>query len=100
MRVVDHHALGRAACIAQRVGEKHLAVESLKRGIDLEEQHARITQHRRGSLRFVLPAAHFHFVRRRVVLHLYARLEVILARRHDRRLPDSLPAAERRQRRI
>ena len=100
MRVVDHHPLDHTACIAQRIGEKHFAVETLKSGIDLEKQHARIAQHRRSRLRFVLPAAHFHRVRRRIVLHFHARLEVILARRHERRLPDTLPAAEPRQRRI
>jgi hypothetical protein len=100
MRVVDHHAFHRAAHVTQGVGEKHLAIETLERGIDLEKQHARIAQHRRGGLRLVLPAAHLDFVRRRVVLHLHARLEVILARRHDRCLPDALPAAECGQRRI
>ena len=34
------------------------------------------------------------------MLHLHARVEVILARRHNRGLPDALPAAESRQRRI
>ena len=71
MRVVNHDALHHAAHVAQRVGEKHLAVESLERGIDLEEQQARITQHRRSGLRLVLPAAHFDGVRRGVVLHLH-----------------------------
>jgi hypothetical protein len=51
-------------------------------------------------LRLVLPAAHFDFVRRRVVLHLLARLEMILSRGHDGRLPDALLAAESRQRGI
>jgi hypothetical protein len=45
MRVVDHHALDHAARISQRVGQKHLAIEALKRGIDLEKQHTRIAQH-------------------------------------------------------
>jgi hypothetical protein len=72
MRVVDHHTLDHAARIAQRVGEKYLAIESLKGGIDLEKQHARIAQHRRRRLRLVLPAAHFHRVRRRIVLHFHA----------------------------
>src|ERR1700683_4952515 len=40
MRVVDHHALDHAAHVAQRIGEKHLAVESLESGVDLEEQQA------------------------------------------------------------
>ena len=39
-------------------------------------------------------------MRRRIVLHLDARLEVILARGHNRRLPNALSAAERGQRLI
>ena len=100
VRVVDHDALRGAVHIAHRVGQEHFAVETLKGGRDLKEQHARITQHRRGGLRFILPAAHFHFMRRRVVLHLHAGLEMILARGRNRRLPDALPAAERGQRLI
>ena len=98
MRVIDHHPFRRAVHIAHRIGEKHLAVEALKGGVDLKEQHARITEHCRGGLRFILPAAHFHFMRRRVVLHLHAGLEMVLARGHNRRLPDALSAAERGQR--
>ena len=60
----------------------------------------RITQHRRRGLRLVLFAVYFDFVRRGIVLHLHPRFEVILARRHDRRLPDPLPPAESRERRI
>lgn len=100
MRVVDHHPLGSAAHVAQRIREERLAIEPLERGIDLEKQQARVAQHRRGGLRLVLPAAHLDFVRRRVVLHLHTRIEVILARRHGRCLSDALPAAEPRQRLI
>src|SRR5450759_1761769 len=100
VRVIDHHSLDHASRMSQRVGEKYLAVESVKSWIDLEKQHPRIAQHPRGGLRLVLPAAHFDFVRRRIVLHLHARIEVILARRFDRCLPDTLPAAETRQRLI
>jgi hypothetical protein len=39
-------------------------------------------------------------MRRRVVLHFHAGLEVILARRLKRRLSDALPAAECGQRLI
>src|SRR5450759_656645 len=42
VRVIDHHALDHAARISQRVGEKYLTVESVKRRIDLEEQHPRV----------------------------------------------------------
>ena len=60
----------------------------------------KLTQHRRGGLRLILPAAHFHFMRRGVVLHLHAGLEMILARWHNRRLPNALSAAECGQRLI
>src|SRR5258708_18416961 len=80
--------------VAQRVAEKHLAVESLEPGVDLEEQQARVGQHRRSGLRLVVLAAHFDRVRRRIVLHLYPRFELIVARRYDRSLSDTLPAAE------
>ena len=84
MRVVDHHALGSAAYVTQCVGEEHLAIEPLKRGVDLEEQQVRVAQYRRSGLRFVLPAAHLDCVWRGIVLQLDARLEMILARGHDR----------------
>jgi hypothetical protein len=100
MRVVDHDALRNAAHILKRIGEERLAIEPLKRRVDLEKQQARVTQHRRRGLRLILLATHFDCVWRRVVLHLHARLEVILPRRHDRCLSDALPAAERGQRRI
>ncbi len=63
MRVIDHHAFDSASHVSQRIGEKHLAIEPLKRGTDLEKQQARITQHRRGGLRLMFPAADLDFVR-------------------------------------
>src|ERR1022692_3798494 len=100
VRVIDHHALDHAARMPQRVGEKYLAVESVKCRMDLEKQHPRVEQDTGGGLRLVLPAAHLDGVRRRIMQHLHAWLEVILARRFDRRLPDALPPAEARQRLI
>ena len=44
VRVIDHHPFGRPGKIAQRAGEKHLAVETPERGVALEEQHLRITK--------------------------------------------------------
>jgi hypothetical protein len=41
------HALDHAARMPQHVAEKYLAVESVKRRIDLEKQHPRIAQHLR-----------------------------------------------------
>jgi hypothetical protein len=98
MRVVDHHALWHASEVAQCLAEKHFAIEALEAGVDLKEQQARVTQHRLSGLRLLLFAVHFHLVRRRIMLHLKSRLEVIAARWHNRRLADSLAAAKGRQR--
>ncbi len=100
MRVVDHHAPWNAAHVLQCIGEEYLAIETLEPGIDLEKQHVRITQHCRSGLRLVLLAAYFDCVRRRIVLHLLARFEMILASRHYWCLSDTLPAAKCGQRRI
>src|ERR1700722_5890713 len=48
VRVIDHDPSGRATHETQRLGEKHLAIETPEVWITLEEQHPRITQHRRG----------------------------------------------------
>src|ERR1039457_1663410 len=53
-----------------------------------------------GVLILVLFPGHLDQVRRRIVLHLYAWIEMILARGHDRGLTDTLPATECGQRRI
>src|SRR6202162_3751101 len=96
VRVIDHDASCGATPITQRIGEKHLAVETPEVGVALEEQHSRIAQHRRRGLHFAFPAAQFHLVRRRVVLNLLAWRERIMARRRRRRVADSVPPAERR----
>src|SRR5271157_5436269 len=93
VRVIDHDALARAAEVAHRIGQKYLAVETLKRRVALKEQHSRVTQHSRCGLSLALLAGEFDFVWRRVVLHLLAGLEVVLARGHDGCLPDALLAA-------
>ena len=100
VRVIDHDAFARAAEVAHRIGQKHLAVETLKRRVALKEHHPRVAQHARCGLHLALLAGQLDLVRRRVMLHLLARLEVVLARRHNGRLPDALPAAEGGQRRI
>src|SRR5471030_907593 len=96
MRVIDHHASGRATHESQRLGEKHLAVETPEVWITLEEQRPRIAQHRRCSLHLALLAAQLELVGRCVVLKFLARRERILARRRGRRVSDSVPPAERR----
>ena len=100
MRVVDHDASRRAGEVTQGFGEKDLAIETLECRITLEEQHARIAQHRRGGLYFPLLATEFDVVRGGVVLHLLTWRKVVLTGRHRRRLSDSMPAAECRQRLI
>src|SRR5208282_687553 len=94
MRVVDHDALRRPSGVTQRVGEKHFAVETLKGGIDLKEQHPRVTQHSRCGLRLAFLAGDGNFVRRRVVLHLFTGFEGVAAGGHDGLLSDTLAAAE------
>ena len=97
MRVVDHDLLGNASDITQRVRKEHFAIEALERGINLEEQQARVTQHRRSGLRLVLLTAQLHIVRGRVVLQFHPGIEGISAGRHNRSLSNALPAAEGRQ---
>src|ERR1035441_4772350 len=58
VRVVDHHAFDHATHLSQRIGEKYLAVESLKSGIDLEKQQVRITQHCGSGLCLVRSEEH------------------------------------------
>src|ERR1019366_4412665 len=86
--------------VAQSLDQEDLAVEALEGGIQLEEQHVRVTQNSRRSLRLAPLAAQLDLVRRCVVLHLLARGVVIAPRRHYRRLPDPMPAAEGGQRRV
>jgi hypothetical protein len=94
MSVIDHDLLARASEVTQCIGEKDLAVEPLVCRIALEEQHARVAEHCRGSLHFPLPAAQFEFMRRSIMLRLFTGLEVILACRDRCCLPDPMPAAE------
>src|SRR5205807_6253831 len=98
--VVDEHASRRAPEVAQGFGEKHLAVETLKGGIHLKEQHARIAQDRRGRLHLAALAAQLELVRRGVVLHFFAWLEMIVSGRRDGLLSDAMPVAEGGQGRI
>ena len=108
MRVIDPDASRRAGKVTECLGEEHLAVETLKRRVALKEQHPRVAQHPRRSLHLALLAGQLDFVRGRperickpdLMLQFLARLEAILARRHDRRLSDALLAAESRQRGI
>ena len=100
MGVVDHGALRSTVEVTQGLGQKHLAVETLKARVHLEEQHAGVGQHGRGGLHFAALAVQLELVRGGVVLHLLARQELVTAHRHRRRLPDPMPAAEGGQRRV
>jgi hypothetical protein len=48
-------------------------------------------------LYLALLSSQLDLVRRRIVLHLFARLEIVSARRYYRRLADAVPPAERGQ---
>jgi hypothetical protein len=98
VRVVDHHALGGAAEVAQRLGQKDLAVETLKRRITLKEHHARVAEHGRGGLDAALLAGDLGFMWGGVVLQFLTRCEVILAGGDFRFLADAVTAAEGGQR--
>src|SRR5208337_3636293 len=50
MSVVDHYAFGRTVEVAQSLNQEDLAIEALEGWIQLEEQHVRVTQNRRGGL--------------------------------------------------
>jgi len=100
VRVVNHHAFGGTAEVAESVGQKDFAVKPLERRVTLKEQHPRITQHGRGGLDVTLLAADFGLVWRGVVLHLLCRLEVIMAGGDFGRLPDATTPAESGQRGI
>src|SRR5207245_10643219 len=91
MRVIDHDAGRGATHVTQRIGEKYLAVETPEDWVALEEQHPRIAQHRRGRLHLALLAAQLEFMGRRVMLHLLAGRNIILAARRRRRASDSVP---------
>ncbi|HLG95408.1 MAG TPA: hypothetical protein VKX49_03745 [Bryobacteraceae bacterium] len=97
VHVVDHHAGRSAAHIAQSIRQKYLAIEALECWVALEEQHARVAQHRRGGLHLAFLAGQFQRVRRRVMLEFRAGRKLILSRRYGRLVPDAVTPAERRQ---
>src|SRR5580692_591206 len=100
VRVIDHQPFRRTTEIAQRLGQKNLAVETLEGWIQLEEQHVRVTQHCRGSLYLAPLAAQFNLMWRRVVLNFFAGEKAIASRRHLRHLTDAIAPAEGGQRLI
>lgn len=98
--VVDHHDGTRPAEVLERLGQKRLAVEALEARRALEEEHPRVAQHRGSGLHETLLAPEDRLMGRRVVLKLLARLEVVLPRRDIRRITDTGPPAEGRERRV
>jgi hypothetical protein len=100
MGVVDHGDPGASIEVLQGFRQEDLAFKASESRIELEKQHARITQHRRGGLHRLQFSSHMNLMGRRVVLHLLARFEVILSGRYFGLLPDMVPAAKGRQRRI
>jgi hypothetical protein len=100
MGVVDHDNLRASAEVEERFRQQYLAFKTTESRIELEKQHARITQHRRGSLHRLQFPSHMNLMGRSVVLHLLPRLEVILSDGYFGLLTDFVSAAKGRQRRI
>ena len=98
--VIDHDPTANAAEKTQRVGQEHLAIEALERGIALKEQHPRVAQDGGCRLRRLFLAGDFNQMWRGIMLKLFTGRKVIDSRWQLRCLADAVPAAKRRQRRI
>ena len=98
--VVDQASFAGPLKILESVSEKDLALETAEGGKELKEEHARITADQRGGLNRPQLAADLGAVRRGVVLHLLAGLEVIFSDGFFRFVADALPPAKGRQRLI
>jgi hypothetical protein len=98
--VIDHDPTADAAEKTQDIGQEHLAIEALERGVALKEQHPRVAQDGGCRLRRLLLAGDLNPMWRGVMLQLFSGREIIDSRWQLRCLADAVPAAKRRQRRI
>ncbi len=98
--VIDHAVPARAVVVGRGIVEEHFALETSEPRIELEEQPAREARHERRGLHATERTADMHVVRRGVVLHLLAGLEVVPALRLERLVADAVLATERGQRRV
>ena len=78
----------------ERIGQKHLAGKTIEARIHLTEKHPRVAQHQAGGLHQELLAADTGTMRRGVVLHLGAGLEVVASRGKLGWLADTVATAE------
>ena len=75
--VVDHASRACAVHKPEGLCEENLGFKACKRRIILNEQFSRTCEDEARALRLDFPAAHDHRMRRRVMLHLLSRAEVI-----------------------
>ncbi len=97
MRIVDHDSAADAAEEPERLGQELLALEASEPRIHLNIHHARMAEDQARGLDLSHTAREPNVMRRRVVLHLFARFEVIAPGRRRRRLHQRMPSAERCQ---
>src|SRR5690606_8086968 len=98
--VVDHAARGRAAEVLDGFAQERATLESAPARITLHVQHARKAQDQARALETQHLARDRHPVRRRVVLHLLARLEAVTPSWLSRLCADVESTAEGGQRRV
>jgi hypothetical protein len=96
--VVDHAALARTTEVLHCLAQKCAALQARETRVDLCVKHARVAQHQRRALHRRFDARDDDMMRRCVVLHLLARLEMVLTRRNFGLLSDLVAPAKRGQR--
>ncbi len=98
--VVDHAPRAHAPDVGDRVGEEALALEAAEARVALEEEQPRVAHDQRGDLHGLVHAADRGVEGRGVVLHLLARLEVVVPRRRLHGLADPCALEPGGQRRV
>ena len=98
--VIDQDPTANPSEKTQGVGQEHLAIEALERGVALKEQHPRVAQDGGCRLRRLLLAGDLNPMWRGVMLQLFTWRKIVDSRWQLQCLADAVPAAKRRQRRI
>ena len=99
-RVVDHADPAVTADVVDRIVEEDLALEARKARVQLNVRQPRVGQRQPGDLDLLLATRDVRLVRGGVVLHLLARLVVVLSSRLLRLVADAVAAAVRGQCRV
>ncbi len=98
--VVDHATLCGALHVGDRLDQEGPTLESRPSDVHLRKKDAAVAQHQRSALHQAPLATDDDTVRRSVVLHFFAWLEVIATRPPFARLADLVAPAKRRQARV